>query len=45
MVITDLGVFTIDGAGLRLTELAPGVPLDEIGRNTEASFTVASGLR
>ena len=28
MVITDLGVFTIDGSGMRFTELAPGVPLD-----------------
>ncbi len=45
MVITDLGVFTIDRSGMRLMELAPGVPLDEIRQKTEASFTVPSGLR
>jgi 3-oxoacid CoA-transferase subunit B len=44
MVITDLGVFTIDGSGMRLTELAPGVSLDEIRQNTQASFMVTSGL-
>jgi 3-oxoacid CoA-transferase subunit B len=44
MVITDLGVFRIDGAGLRLTELAPGVSVDEIRQKTEASFTATSGL-
>ena len=43
MVITDLGVFTIDGTGMPLTELAPGVSLDEIRQKTEASFTVPSG--
>ena len=35
MVITDLGVFTIDrkgGGGMTLIELAPGVTLDEIKR-------------
>ena len=45
MVITDLGVFTIDGSAMRLTELAPGVPLNDIRQKTEASFTVTSGLR
>src|ERR1700739_4964682 len=44
MVITDLGVFAIDRAGMRLTELAPGVSLDEIRENTQASFMVTSGL-
>ena len=43
-VITDLGVFTIDGAGMTLTELAPDVPLDEIRRKTEASFRVGPGV-
>jgi 3-oxoacid CoA-transferase subunit B len=43
-VITDLGVFTIDGAGMTLTELAPEVSLDEIRRKTEASFRVGPGL-
>ena len=49
MVITDLGVFTIDkksgGGGMTLTELAPGVTLDEIKRKTEASYKVAGGLK
>src|SRR5712672_461283 len=48
MVITDLGVFTIDkkngGGGMTLTELAPGVTLDEIKRKTEANYQVAGGL-
>ncbi len=43
-VITDLGVFTIDGAGMLLTELAPDVSLDEIRRKTEASFRVGPGV-
>ena len=44
MVITDLGVFTIDkhgDGGAALIELAEGVTLDEIKKNTEANFRVA----
>ena len=43
MLITDLGVFTIDrkGGGMTLIELAPGTSLDEIKAKTEASYTVA----
>jgi 3-oxoacid CoA-transferase subunit B len=44
MVITDLGVFTIDrkgGGGMTLIELAPGVTLDEIKSKTEAAYKVA----
>ena len=46
MVITDLGVFEIDkkGGGMTLTELAPGVTLDEIKGKTEATYKVASNL-
>jgi len=42
MVITDLGVFSIDraGGGMTLIELAPGVGLDEIAGKTEASYQV-----
>jgi 3-oxoacid CoA-transferase B subunit len=42
LLITDLGVFEIDrkGGGAVLTELAPGVTLDEIKAKTEASYTV-----
>ena len=48
MVITDLGVFTIDrtgGGGLTLIELAPDVTLDDIKRKTQASFKVANTLK
>ena len=48
MVITDLGVFTVDkkgGAGMILVELAPDVTVDEIKRKTEATFSVGAGLR
>jgi 3-oxoacid CoA-transferase subunit B len=44
LVITDLGVFTIDkkgSGGMTLIELAPEVTLDEIKAKTEAAFTVA----
>jgi 3-oxoacid CoA-transferase subunit B len=42
MVITDLGVFSIDrhGGGMTLIELAPGVTLDEIAGKTEAEYRV-----
>jgi 3-oxoacid CoA-transferase subunit B len=44
LVITDLGVFTIDKhglSGMALVELAPGVTLDEIAAKTEATYRVA----
>ena len=44
MIITDLGVFSIDrkgGGGLTLIELAPDVSLDEIKSKTEATYRVA----
>ena len=44
MVITDLGVFTVDkkgSGGMTLIEVAPGVTLDEIKSKTEASYKVA----
>jgi 3-oxoacid CoA-transferase subunit B len=47
MVITDLGVFTIDkkaGGGMTLIELAPGSTLDEIRSRTEANYAVANTL-
>jgi 3-oxoacid CoA-transferase subunit B len=47
MVITDLGVFTIDkkaGGGMTLIELAPGSTLDEIRSKTEAEYAVANTL-
>jgi 3-oxoacid CoA-transferase subunit B len=47
MVITDLGVFTVDrqGGGMTLIELAPDVSLDDIKSKTEASFEVANTLK
>ncbi|MBY0612412.1 MAG: CoA transferase subunit B [Beijerinckiaceae bacterium] len=47
MVITDLGVFTIDkkgGAGMELIEIADGVTLDEIRAKTDANFRVHGAL-
>ena len=41
MVITDLGVFHIENGGMQLTELAPGVTLEEVQQKTEAAFEVA----
>ncbi len=43
LLITDLGVFTIDrkGAGVTLAELAAGVSVEEIRAKTEAEFRVA----
>jgi len=47
MVITDLGVFAIDkkAGGMTLTELAPGVTVDEITKKTEAKFKVDPKLK
>jgi 3-oxoacid CoA-transferase subunit B len=46
MVITDLGVFSIDrkGGGMTLIELAPDVTLDEIKAKTQASYKVVNDL-
>ncbi|WP_102960148.1 3-oxoacid CoA-transferase subunit B [Mangrovicella endophytica] len=47
LVVTDLGVFSIDkkgDGGMVLIELADGVTVDEIKANTQAAFTVAPGL-
>ena len=47
MVITDLGVFTIDKAGsggMVLVELAAGVTLDEIKERTQSTYAVAPSL-
>jgi 3-oxoacid CoA-transferase subunit B len=42
LVITNLGVFRVErGKGMTLVELAEGVSIDEIARQTEARFDVA----
>ena len=44
LVITDLGVFTIERRGepkMTLIEIAPGVTVDEIKAKTQAAFDVA----
>jgi 3-oxoacid CoA-transferase subunit B len=46
LVITDLGVFTIDKhgkGGMTLIELADGVSADEVKAKTEASYKAAVG--
>ncbi|GAB0135211.1 hypothetical protein EsDP_00003557 [Epichloe bromicola] len=47
-IITDLCVFQVDrknGGGLTLTELAPGVTVEEVRSKTDASFSVANQLK
>jgi 3-oxoacid CoA-transferase subunit B len=47
-IITELGVFKLDretGRGLILTDLAPGVSLDDIRAQTAASFRPAPALK
>ena len=39
MVITELGVFTVDESGMKLIELADGVSADEVKAKTEAQFS------
>ncbi|HEY1751624.1 MAG TPA: 3-oxoacid CoA-transferase subunit B [Caulobacteraceae bacterium] len=41
LLITDLGVFEFGPGGVKLTELATGVSLDEIRAKTEATFDAA----
>ena len=48
VVITDLGVFTIDekgGSCMTLIELAEGVSVEEVKPTTEAEFRVTLGER
>nr|WP_310492651.1 3-oxoacid CoA-transferase [Dechloromonas sp.] len=45
MIITDLCVFTVnEGGGLTLSELHPGVSVDEVRAKTACSFSVSPGL-
>jgi 3-oxoacid CoA-transferase subunit B len=48
MVITDLGVFTVDKkgqGGMTLIELAPGVTVDEIKKKTEATIKIGAKVK
>ncbi|WYZ36025.1 hypothetical protein EsH8_X_000672 [Colletotrichum jinshuiense] len=46
-IITDLCVFEVDrkNGGLTLTEIAPGVEVDEVRAKTDATFEVAKDLK
>ena len=44
MVISELGVFTIDADGMTLIEIAPGVTLDEIKQKTAARYKIKPGV-
>jgi 3-oxoacid CoA-transferase subunit B len=37
-IITDLGVFDVVEGGLKVSELAPGVEIDEVRAKTEATL-------
>ena len=41
VIVTDLAVLEVGQGGLTLTELAPGVTLENVKAQTEASFSVA----
>lgn len=43
-VITDLADFDVTETGLVLTDMAPGVTLEEIYEKTDATFTLVEGL-
>ncbi|MEM5447977.1 CoA transferase subunit B [Paraburkholderia sp. BR14263] len=42
IIITDLGVMEVSDAGLKVTELAPGVTIDEIKAKTGAPLDVSA---
>ncbi|HWG85948.1 MAG TPA: CoA transferase subunit B [Deinococcales bacterium] len=45
LIITDLATFQVEkGVGLTLTELAPGVTVEEVRTRTGCSFTIADGI-
>ena len=45
MIVTELAVMTCDASGLTLTELAPGVTLEQVQAATEAEFKVSPDLK
>ena len=42
LIITDLGVFEVTDNGLKLTEVAPGVTVQEIQEKTSAKLDVSA---
>ncbi|MFM2351527.1 MAG: hypothetical protein RL096_8 [Actinomycetota bacterium] len=44
-IISDLAVFDVTGAGLLLTQMAPGVTIEELTEKTGAGFAVADSLK
>ena len=42
LIITDLGVFEVTDNGLKLTEMAPGVTVEEIQKKTTAKLDVSA---
>src|SRR5690625_3368977 len=42
MIVTDLGVVEVTDDGLRLTELAPGVTVEEVQEKTAAKLDVSA---
>ncbi len=43
-IITDIAVFEVGSDALILTDLAPGITVDDVKSRTEANFTVAEDL-
>ena len=43
-IVTDLGYFKVTPEGLLMTEIAPGVSVDEVRERTGCAFTVADPL-
>jgi 3-oxoacid CoA-transferase subunit B len=44
-IISDLAVFDVTGEGLLLTQMAPGVTIEELTEKTGAGFAVADSLK
>jgi len=45
LIVTEMGVFTVDQTGLTLTEIAPDITVDDVRAATEAPFAVAADLK